>query len=80
MAHPIGFPQANCILARPPDMAEEECASLEVFRNGEVCVSKWQLTDEELEALRKNGGKVFVLVWGATQPPVAITPINPFGN
>lgn len=78
MAHPIGFPEANDIIGRPPGMTAEECSSLELFRDGQYCVSRWQFTDEEIEELKRNSGKCYVMVMGATQPPVMITSISPF--
>ena len=78
MAHPIGFREANNILERPTGMTKDECSSLEVYRDGQYCISRWQLTDQELEELKKNGGKMYVLIVGSTQPPVCITPITPF--
>jgi hypothetical protein len=76
MAHPIGFGEANSILAASPGVPN--CTSLEVFRDGKYCVSRWQLTDQEIAELKRNGGKVYVLILGATQPPVAIAVETPF--
>lgn len=78
MAHPIGFPQANNILGRPPGVSAEDCASLEVFQNGKQCISRWQLTESELEQLKRNGGKLYLWVWGATQPPIYVSSEDPF--
>ncbi|MCZ7645269.1 MAG: hypothetical protein M5U26_08295 [Planctomycetota bacterium] len=77
MAHPIGFPLANCILQRPPGMTAEECGSLEVYRDGRQCISRWQLTDAELEELKRNGGKLYVWILIDPQPPVALSPFEP---
>lgn len=78
MAHPIGFGEANCILQRPEGMTAEECVSLEVFRDGKYCVSRWQLNDDDMEELKRNGGKIYLMVVGATQPPVAVAVKTPF--
>jgi len=81
MSHPIGFPQANGILERPKGTTKEECSSLEVYRDGMRCISRWQLTDEEIEELKKNGGKLYLWVWmGDTQPPVYVSPQNPWSG
>ena len=78
MAHPIGFAEANSILQRPPDMTAKECVSLEVFRDGKYVVSRWQLNDEELEELKRNGGKVYLMLLGVTQQPAAVCVKSPF--
>lgn len=78
MSTPIGFREANAILGRPPGMSEEECSSLEVFRDGQIVVSRWQFTDEELEELKRTGGKCYLLLWGFTMQPATITPLSPF--
>jgi hypothetical protein len=78
MAHPIGFREANDILLRPKGMTSEECSDLEVFRNGEHCISRWQLSDADLEELKRNNGKVYLSFLGNTHPPVAICVETPF--
>ena len=78
MSNSIGFAQANLLLARPPSMSQEECHDLEVFSNGNVCISKWQLDDSEIEQLKKNGYKLYIHVIGITQPPVYVSSLDPF--
>jgi len=79
MSHPIPFKQANQVLDRPEGTTREECGSLEVFRDGKQCISRWQFSDSEIEELKRNGGKVYLWVMmGATQPPVYVSPDNPF--
>lgn len=78
MAHPIPFKEANCILSRPANTTAEEVKSLECFRDGTVCVSRWQFTDEELAELVRNNGKVYVSVMGVTQPPILLIVETPF--
>lgn len=78
MAHPIGFREANGIIQRPTNLSAVECSSLELFRDGKYCISRWQLTDEELEELKRNGGKIYLEVMGVTQPPVLISVLTPF--
>lgn len=39
-------------------------------------ISAWQLTDEEMQAVRDNGGIVFLRIIGG-QPPVEVSGINP---
>ena len=78
MANQIGFREANCILERPKGMTAEECSSLEVYRDGQYVISRWQLTDEELDELKRNGGKVYLLILGATMPPACVAVKSPF--
>lgn len=75
---PVHFEQMNRILARPPNMTEEQCASLPIFTDGTVCVSCWEPTIEELAELARTG-RVYLLVHsGYTQPPVRLTTLLPF--
>ncbi len=78
MAHPIGFPQANLILNRPKGMSAEECSSLEVYRDSEHVVSRWQLTDEDIAELKRNGNKIWIWMWARAVPPIAISAETPF--
>lgn len=78
MANSIGFREANDILGRPAGSTAEECSSLELYRDGKYCISRWQLSDAELEELKKNGGKIFLMIWGSNQPPVALVAVSPF--
>ena len=69
MAHPGEFEGMNTMLTAPAGR-EEEVGTLACFRNGQVIVSCWQLTPEELQAVIDSGGKVFLSIWGGrTQPP-----------
>lgn len=78
MAHQIGFREANDIVKPPEGMSPAECMSLEVFRNEKYCISRWQFTNEELEELKKNGGKAYLVFLSQTQPPVRIDVMTPF--
>jgi len=71
MAHPIPFKQANQILRRPESMTAEECCSLEVCNTGDGFISRWQLEDREIEELKRNGGKIYIVIWGQIHPPIA---------
>jgi hypothetical protein len=69
---PNTFPQANKDLLKPEGMTDEECGSLPVHSDGEVCISLWQMTwRERFSAL--FFGKVWLWVYsGQTQPPVGL--------
>lgn len=76
---PINFPEQTDVLGKPQDMTDEECTPLPVFRNGQQCVSCWQLSDEEIIQLIQNDGKLYLSVLsGWTQPPVWLAVENPF--
>jgi len=69
---PVNFEQANKELLKPDTMTDEECGSLHVYTDGNVCISLWKMSlRERLFAL--IFGKLWLwVVSGATQPPVAI--------
>ena len=75
---PINFREANKKLLKPDDMTDEECGSLPVFNNSEVCISKWKMNwKERFQCLLK--GELWLHVHsGQTQPPVAIDVKYPF--
>ncbi len=78
MAYPIGFAQANTILKPPAGTPPNEIMSLEVFRNGSCVVSRWQFSDAEIEEMKRNGGKCYLLMLGATVPPACVSVQSPF--
>lgn len=69
---PIAFPQSNKTLL-PPQGMEEECGDLPVYTNGRMCVSLWELTEEEKKELAENGRIWVFVVSGQTQPPIALS-------
>ena len=78
MVFPIGFAEANDIIGRPPGTTPEQCKSLEVYRDKHNIVSRWQLTDEDIDELKKNGGKIYLCIWGKETPPVMLSVLTPF--
>jgi hypothetical protein len=73
MASPDTFPQSNKRLGPPKghDHSAIPCDSLDIYSDGEVCVSRWKLTwRERIHALLF--GTAWVWVIGANQPPVAL--------
>ena len=70
--NPTTFKEKNRTLTRPVDMTDEQCSSLDVYTDGETCVSSWRMTlRERLSAL------IFGRCWigvrsGQTQPPIWI--------
>jgi hypothetical protein len=74
---PTNFPESNRTLVKPANLTEEECGSLPIFTDGQICVSCWELSEEEKQKILKTG-KIWLMVWsGTTQPPVCITAESP---
>lgn len=78
MAHPIPFGEANNIIGRPNEMTPLECQSVEAFQDGKNCITRWQLTDDDLNELRRNGGKIYLWIIGQTMQPAIIQARSPF--
>ena len=80
MAQPVHFPEANLILQKPADMTDEECQPLPVFTDGAVCISRWALSPEEIEEVKRTG-HVYAWVWsGQSQPPICVATEQPFAD
>jgi hypothetical protein len=82
---PSSFDESNGYLGKPPDMTDEQCESLSVWRgNANVVdggatptvVSCWKLTKEELGEVNRTG-RVWLWVVGVTMPPVILTAHKP---
>lgn len=61
MANAIEWHGQNKILNSPK---EADYPVLNIFNNGKVSVSCWQLTAEELAEVVQHGGKIFIAVLG----------------
>ncbi len=77
---PIPFIQSNVILRRPPEMTEEECQDMEVCvtvddSGNQLTISKWEVTEEDIDNIRKNGG-IFVGIIGNLIPPIFLSSVN----
>ena len=78
MADPIPFDEMNLTL-NAPEGEEENVDAMPAYTDGTHCISCWQLSPEDLERLKENGGKIWLWVWsGHTQPPVCVDTVNPF--
>lgn len=78
----VQFEQSNFVFKRPPDMTEEQCGDLSVFRGKNeggmpVIISCWQPTPEELEEINRTG-KVWLSICGTGMPPVCVLGHFPF--
>ena len=70
---PIKFKEATKCLSKPQSMTDEECNSLWVYSDGNICISLWKLSfAERLKAL--FFGKIWLgILSGQSQPPVWIS-------
>lgn len=52
---------------------------MHVYSNGRVCVSKWRMTEEELQTLIRNGGEFYVTLFHPPHnfPPMGISVDTP---
>lgn len=81
---PTAFDEENCVLDGPSGTTSKECGPLSVWRGNledktPVVISCWKPTAEELEEIRKTG-RVWVMIWGQTMPPILPLGISPFGG
>lgn len=79
---PITFEQKNRTYAKPKDMTDEECASLETWEGTDtkghnMIISLWMPSAKEIEDI-KNGNGVWLSVYGQGMPPVSLYTENPF--
>lgn len=84
MAIGVPFPEANLLLRAPTreDAAAGTVYDLHVHRHRDLdgnphVISKWQLTAEELEEVKRTG-VVWFSCWGETHPPMWISGQDPF--
>jgi hypothetical protein len=73
----IDFEESNVILGKPATMTDEQCNSLNVFTDGQTCVSCWELSDDELKKLMETKKIWLGVLSGTTQPPVFLTVEKP---
>ncbi len=73
---PIKFPEANKELVKPKGMTDEECGSLPVWSDGQMCVSLWKPTLRERLSILFYGRVWLAVLSGNTQPPVALDGIK----
>ncbi len=75
----VHFEESTDVLTRPSGMTEEQCGSLPIYRTSDGhCISCWELSDEDLETLRRTK-RGWLWVWsGKTQPPVSLSVESPF--
>ena len=78
MATPVDF-EGRTVIYTHPDCYDLPVAVQKTTLGGEETIdviSAWQLSKEEMQAVRENGGIVFLRIVGG-QPPVEVTGFNP---
>jgi hypothetical protein len=68
---PIKFKESNKTLQKPESMTDEECLPLEVFTNGNECISKWKFSFKERIRILFGCNLWIYIFSGQTQPPIA---------
>ena len=77
----IEFPEQTKLLGKPKNMTDEECGTLPVFCDGQQCISKWELNEDDKKHIVEKGYIWLSVLSGQTQPPVKIEAIEtPFIN
>ncbi len=86
MAQAIDFEERNDYIGKPADITDNQCYALPVARiittipgptsddapaNVAAHVSCWELTEDELEEVKKTG-KVYVKILGSTLAPMSL--------
>lgn len=74
---PVEFPEANARLTPPSCLTEAECGKLPVYRDGQYCISCWELSSDDLMEILQTK-RVWLWVMGETQPPVLLTASKPW--
>ncbi|HUV00451.1 MAG TPA: hypothetical protein VMW32_05780 [Bacteroidales bacterium] len=74
---PINFLESTGVLG-PPKGHEKSVLPLPVFRDGVQCISCWELTDEEMETIKRTRRVYVGIISGQTQPPIRVQVIKPF--
>lgn len=68
---PQRFTESNIVMRRPPNMTEEEYCDVHAYTDGQIVVTAWQPTPEELVKINL-GEPVFLCINGQTMPPVSL--------
>jgi hypothetical protein len=82
---PTAFDEENLVLNPPLGVSMEECPVLSVysgpmpqqFSDAHVVISCWKPTKEEMQEIIMTG-RVYVVVWGRSMPPICPVGFSPF--
>lgn len=68
---PDHFDEENNTLRKPPGWTDEQCMEIPAHTNGTQVITCWRPTSQDRVRLAM-GERVYLLVAGATMPPVAL--------
>lgn len=71
MAEPTIIMGANLVLTPPPGM-EGAVQDLHAYRNDDMVISAWKLSEEELKDVVQSGGMIYLAVLGETIAPAYV--------
>lgn len=78
---PVVFPEVNFVFTREPHPMYERITELPVHLNPtphrESITSCWELSDQEMDLIKKTG-RVYLTVFSAITPPVSLCVVPPF--
>lgn len=74
----IEFKEQNAVLKKPESMTDQECSSLPCFMDGRNVISKWELSDKEIEEIIKTKCIYVCVLSGASSPPIRPDVFTPF--
>ena len=74
---PVNFPEHNKVFTKPEGWFDEECQPLPVFQNDEQIISCWEVTNEDIEKMKKTK-RIWLSIHGNAQPPVWVSADYPF--
>ncbi len=77
------FPQANQVIHPPPGVSADECEPMNVFMGHDpagkpVTIACWKMTQQEIEHLLKNGGRLWIWIMGHGMCPIAPVVVSPW--
>lgn len=75
---PTDFKESTKVLARPDNLSDAECGSLPVWSDTKQCVSCWKMDFLERMICLVTGKVWLSVLYGNTQPPVAVMGTSPF--
>ena len=68
----VEFLEQTKLLGPPRGVSNKDCGTLPVFCDGQQCISKWELNEEEKKHVAEKG-YIWLRIWaGNSQPPVMI--------
>ncbi len=73
--NPTRFAKSNTVKTAPPGM--DNCHDVHAYADGQHVITCWQPTPEERVRIGL-GEPVWLVVWGANMPPVALMVEEPF--